>query len=189
MFFGPEQQGPMMVTIQDPVAGFQYTLDSQSRVAHRAELRQGNRQGGIGGGGGVIGGQIGGLMASRGIAVAPSATTAGTTGLARRVESSTESLGTQILEGVEVVGRRFTHTIPEGAQGNDRPMTSIQETWTSPTLKVTVLSKNTDPRSGESTMKLTDIVASEPDPALFQPPADYTVVDEKEPFTISHSVP
>jgi hypothetical protein len=65
--------------------------------------------------------------------------------------------------------------------GNDRPITTITETWTSPDLKTVVLSKSSDPRYGESTTKLTDIVMAEPDPALFQIPGDYSVVDEPAP--------
>jgi hypothetical protein len=41
-----------------------------------------------------------------------------------------------------------------------------------------------DPRSGEQTQKLINISRSEPDASLFQPPPDYTIVDEKADFTI-----
>ena len=41
-----------------------------------------------------------------------------------------------------------------------------------------------NPRSGEQTLKLININRSEPDPSLFQPPLDYTVVDEKADFAI-----
>jgi hypothetical protein len=49
---------------------------------------------------------------------------------------------------------------------------------------VVILSHMNDPRSGEQTLKLININRSEPDPSLFQPPPDYTVVDEKADFTI-----
>jgi hypothetical protein len=104
-------------------------------------------------------------------------------------KSVMESLGTQILEGVEVEGRRTTFTVPEGAQGNDRPITSTNEIWTSPKLKTAVLTKSVDPRNGENTMKLTNIILGEPDPALFQPPADFEVVDDKGPVTLRHQSP
>ncbi len=105
------------------------------------------------------------------------------------MEHSSESLGTQTMEGVTVEGHRTTTTIPVGVQGNDRPLVSTNETWTSPDLKVTVLMKNSDPRNGENIMRLTNITVGEPDPALFQPPADYTVVDEKGAFTIHFTTP
>jgi len=49
------------------------------------------------------------------------------------------------------------------------------------------LSKTTDSRSGEKTMRSTNISRAEPDPALFQAPPDYTVVDEAGPFSSSLS--
>jgi hypothetical protein len=38
--------------------------------------------------------------------------------------------------------------------------------------------------NGEFTRKLTNIERSDPDPSLFLPPADYSVVEEKGEFTI-----
>ena len=62
--------------------------------------------------------------------------------------------------------------------GNDRPLIRVMEYWTSPDLKLTVVSKNSDLRMGDSTMRLQNINRSEPDPALFRVPADYQIVDE-----------
>ena len=47
------------------------------------------------------------------------------------------------------------------------------EVWTSPDLKTIVYSKRTDPRMGEQTFKLTNIVRAEPDPSLFIVPSDF----------------
>ena len=74
-------------------------------------------------------------------------------------------------------------------KGNDRPLVSTSETWTSQDLHVPVLSKHNDPRSGESVTKLINISRAEPDPALFQAPSDYSVVDEQGPFTIKTTPP
>lgn len=52
---------------------------------------------------------------------------------------------------------------------------SICDTWISTDLKVTVLTETDDGQAGHSTMKLANIVRSEPNPVLFQIPADYTV--------------
>jgi hypothetical protein len=100
-----------------------------------------------------------------------------------------ESLGSQLIEGVVVEGKKTTTTIQVGMQGNDRPMTSTSETWFSPELRMTVLSKSTSPTSGENTMKLINISRAEPDPALFQVPPDYKVVDEQGPFTVEFTRP
>ena len=42
-----------------------------------------------------------------------------------------------------------------------------------------ILSKRSDPRFGESTYRVTNIVRSEPDAALFQIPSDYTIIDSR----------
>jgi hypothetical protein len=52
---------------------------------------------------------------------------------------------------------------------------TVNERWYSPELQTVVLSKNSDPRMGETTYRLTNISRGEPDPSLFQVPTDYTV--------------
>ena len=89
-----------------------------------------------------------------------------------------ESLGQQVIEGVQCEGRRVTSTIPVGAVGNDLPILVVNEQWYSPELQVYVLTKQSDPRSGETIYRLTNINRSEPDRALFEVPADYTLKDE-----------
>ena len=78
-------------------------------------------------------------------------------------------------------GRRTTSTWPAGSQGNDRSIAMISEIWTSPELNITILTKDSDPRSGENTTKLINISRAEPDPSLFQPPLDYTIIHEPTP--------
>ncbi|HYL77252.1 MAG TPA: hypothetical protein VEU96_23765 [Bryobacteraceae bacterium] len=90
----------------------------------------------------------------------------------------TEDLGTQVMEGLSVQGKRVTHTIPAGQMGNERPIETVTETWYSQDLQAVVMSKTIDPRNGESTYKLTNISRAEPDPALFQVPSDYTVTSD-----------
>ncbi len=87
-------------------------------------------------------------------------------------------LGTQTIEGVPARGTKITRTIPAGEMGNDLPLIITTETWYSPDLKLLVMSKSSDPRVGETTYKLTNISRAEPDPALFQIPADYTIKDQ-----------
>ena len=55
------------------------------------------------------------------------------------------------------------------------PIVTVTERWYSPELQVTVMNKRTDPRTGTTTYKLTNVNRSEPSPALFQVPADYTI--------------
>ena len=94
-----------------------------------------------------------------------------------RPEISNENLGSQTIEGLLAEGTRTTTTWPAGSIGNDRPITSTQERWISRDLGMEVLTKRSDPRSGDSTMKLTNISRSEPDASLFQPPAGSEIVD------------
>jgi TonB family protein len=96
-------------------------------------------------------------------------------GPASKHEVKKESLGKQTIEGVECEGTRTTITVPAGEIGNERPIETISERWYSPELQVVVMSRNSDPRSGENTYRLQNIVRSEPSPSLFQVPADYTV--------------
>ncbi|HWZ97058.1 MAG TPA: hypothetical protein VN025_04790 [Candidatus Dormibacteraeota bacterium] len=92
-------------------------------------------------------------------------------------QSNTEELGSQTMEGVVVNGVRTTHTIPAGQIGNERPIMIVTEVWTSPELKTIVYSKRSDPRMGEQTFRLTNIVRTEPSPSLFTVPSDFKIVD------------
>ena len=51
-------------------------------------------------------------------------------------------------------------------------------------LKISVLSKHSDPRTGEMTFKIPNLSRAEPDASLFQPPPDYQVVEDNGPVTI-----
>ena len=88
-----------------------------------------------------------------------------------------EELGTQVVEGVPATGTRTTTTIPAGAIGNEQPLLIVSEQWFSPELKVLVLTKHSDPRTGETIYRLTNILQTEPTRSLFEVPADYTLRD------------
>jgi hypothetical protein len=180
-------ESPMIIEIVDPIGQSRYTLDAQNKVAHRQELGA-SRPDTIaattpGGSGSATFAINGGAFGNRlGAATTPNAT--GKMIDPARPQMTTEKLASQTIEGVLVEGTRNTMTWPVGAQGNDRPITRTDETWMSPELKVVILHQTNDPRSGEQTQKLINIDRSEPDPSLFQPPPDYTIVDEKAGFTI-----
>jgi hypothetical protein len=99
-----------------------------------------------------------------------------------QAQVSTVDLGTDTMEGLSVNGLRTTRTIPEGQIGNDKAISIVAEVWTSPDLKIIVYSKRSDPRMGEQTFKLTNIVRAEPDASLFSVPADFKVVDSPQNF-------
>jgi hypothetical protein len=91
-----------------------------------------------------------------------------------------QELGKQIIEGVEAEGKRTTITIPAGEIGNERPIEIVSEQWYSPELQLVVMTRTSDPRSGETTYKLTNINRSEPAITLFEVPSDYTVKDRPQ---------
>lgn len=164
----------MIVEINDPISGFRYILDNYNRVAHRFSRPESAENASAP------------VRSSQEARALPQPTTSA---LARQAqasaaprsvgpETSIESLGTQVIEGVSAEGKRFTRTFPVGTVGNDRPIVSVSESWVSTDLNMTVLSKHSDPRSGEQITRMQNINRSEPDPALFRPPADYQVVDE-----------
>lgn len=86
-------------------------------------------------------------------------------------ELKRESLGTQIMEGVAVQGTRETRTVPAGTFGNEQAFDIASEAWYSADLHLAVLRKIRDPRVGETVWRLSDLKRSEPDPSLFQIPA------------------
>jgi TonB family protein len=92
-----------------------------------------------------------------------------------KVESRTEQLGTQMVEGIAAEGTRHINTIPAGAIGNERPIEIVSERWYSPELQMVILMKHVDPRYGESIQRLTNIDRSEPDASLFQVPDGYEI--------------
>lgn len=148
------QNGPATVIfLADPVAGYSYVLNPNTKVAMRREFRR------------PPGDQVPPPDASR-----PRPRANGND----RVETE---LGSQVIEGINCTGRSFTHTIPAGAIGNAQAIVDKTETWTSPDLQLVVLSKRSDPRSGQSTYTLTNIQRSEPDASLFQVPSDYKIED------------
>jgi hypothetical protein len=92
-----------------------------------------------------------------------------------KLDLKKESLGKQVIEGVECVGTKETATIPAGAVGNDRAIETVTERWYSPDLQLDVMTKTTDPRFGETTYRLGNIVRADQPKSLFEVPADYKV--------------
>ena len=167
---------PHLVFIQDPVAGTSYTLNLTDKTAWKNPMSSG----GPGGPGAAVGTFF--IQTASGPPPVPPPAPpmiALTKHLAtdEPLEANTESLGSQTMEGVVVNGVRTTHTIPAGQIGNDRPISIVTEVWTSTDLKTIISSKRNDPRMGEQTFRLTNIVRAEPDPSLFTVSADFKIVD------------
>jgi hypothetical protein len=184
----PAEFAPVEIT--DPVAGLRYVLDPSNQVAHQSQLPPRPVPPGIppmpgrGVAPGIApGGALGAARGGRGVAlqgVGIPVTPANPT----RPVTTSENLGAQTIDGVPVEGRKITTTYPAGSQGNDRPIVVTSETWNSPELRLMILSKTVDPRSGENIMRMDNLSRSEPDPGLFQVPPGYQIVEETGPFTI-----
>ena len=168
--------GPCVVTIVDPLAGFRYQIIPYSKVVERFAI-----------------------PVSRPPVIdppsdAPDMTVPGPIGVVtahaimdgavRRIgmagnhyKTTSEFLGTQMIDGIVATGGRVVTTLDAGAAGNDQEVAVSHEMWVSPQLRVLVLRKLLDPRYGNTIWRLKDISLAEPDPALFRPPVDYTIKD------------
>jgi hypothetical protein len=154
---------PKAVFIHDPVAGTSYVLDPAARTARQnTHIQSAGAE-------------------QDAVAHSPNAERANHAH-ARNSQATTEELGTQVMEGLTVTGKRITRTIPAGQAGNEKPLQSVTEIWYSQDLQAIVMSKTTDPRSGVSTYQLTSISRAEPDATLFQVPAGYSVTQGGGPM-------
>ncbi|MDQ2841078.1 MAG: hypothetical protein M3Y72_08580 [Acidobacteriota bacterium] len=147
------ERGSTTITfISDPVAGYTYVLNPNSKVAMRREFKP-----------------------RSGEQSPPPPPDGATTPDAKgRVESD---LGQQTINGVIAAGKSITRTIPAGAIGNAQPIVEKSDIWTASDLQVVVLSKHSDPRSGNTTYTLNNIQRTAPKAELFQVPSDYSVKD------------
>lgn len=181
---------PHIVFIMDPVAQISYTLNLTDKTAQKLAP-----SGAVVGGGGTVGtgpvtstkaffGQSAGVSAAGGPlpALPPPMFIQKAVIAEDDSQATTEDLGTQTMEGLQVTGVRTTRTIPAGEIGNEKPIVIVTEVWTSPDLKTVVYSKRSDPRMGEQIFKLTNITRAEPDASLFIVPADFRVTDGPQNF-------
>ena len=86
-----------------------------------------------------------------------------------------EDLGQQTIEGVIATGTRTTTTIPAGSIGNEQPIVIVSEQWFSSELQVLIMTKHSDPRTGETSYRLSNVVQTEPARTLFEVPGDYKI--------------
>lgn len=153
------ESGRPAVFIHDPVAQSVYVLDPQQKTARKMTFVAHD------------------LESSAG----PNSAAPTDSGVAHRHGQrfggtvKTESLGTQVIDGLEVEGTRRTVTIPVGAVGNDQPIESVSERWYSPDLQVVVKSIHSDPRFGQTVYQLSNIRRGDQPASLFEVPSDFTI--------------
>jgi hypothetical protein len=165
------------VMISDPTTGKSYVFDSRgmlqseaavagtsARITAERKMTEGA----------AAAGQI---TVSERVAVGGAAGGAGAStvyfvnGAPEKGETAKEDLGQQAVQGVAATGTRTTTTIPAGAIGNEQPIKIVSEEWYSPELQVLVQTRHSDPRTGETTYRLSNIDRSEPAKSLFDAPA------------------
>ena len=158
---------PQLVTINDPVAKTHYSLDAERKVAIQMPMLFTARVEAPAGRTFVA------RTETREFVATPPLVSAYAT------DPRTEMLGTKEIEGVAAEGTRVTVAIPAGAIGNQAPIEIVNERWYSPELQTVVYSRRSDPRFGETTYRLTNIVRAEPPAELFQVPPDFTVEEAR----------
>jgi hypothetical protein len=156
--------GKTVTVIMDPVAHFVAILDPAAKTAHKNPIPAEMVKGSVS----VTKGQVKVLMGND-------------SGRNLQVNSGyqlmMEDLGESFVNGLMAKGKRETLNVAPGAIGNDRSLQVVDERWFASDLQVLVKSVNSDPRFGETTYQLTNIVRVMQDPALFQIPPDYTISD------------
>ena len=191
--------GNPTISIVDPVAGVSYALDPEKRIAWKTPVQAGinimskldairpeagvRRRTGDGPEPPMVGGVVEMRPKEGGVPGRVETMSVETTGgfvTMRRFpaggeQHKEEALPSRVMEGVRVEGVRTTRTIAAGAIGNEWPITSVSEEWTSPDLQVLVLTERKDPRNGDSSYRLQRIVRGDPAASLFQVPSDYEV--------------
>ncbi len=173
---------PKTVFINDPVAGVNYVLDANSKTANVMHNVMRESPGALAQKIQIMDGAGPGIAGAIRINAGASASAAAVPEMKR------ESLGSQMIEGVMADGTRMSRTIPAGQIGNDQPINVVTETWYSQELQTTVMTKTSDPRTGETVYRLTNINRAEPDPALFSVPSGYTVNEGKQVRIINGAV-
>jgi hypothetical protein len=148
------------IEISDPVAGTNYLLEPEQKIARQMP-------GPIGMQIRTKGGPGGGNVFYRDFKESKKES--------KEAEAKTESLGIETVGGVNAEGTRTTRTIAAGEIGNEKPITIISERWYSPDMQMEVKSMHSDPRFGNTTYTLTNIQRTEPAATLFAVPAGYTI--------------
>src|SRR5215469_10316595 len=87
-----------------------------------------------------------------------------------------EELGQKTIDDLNLIGSREITTLNAGVVGNQKTEPIVKEFWYSPRLQINVITKRFDPRFGSQNFVVSNVNQSEPDPKLFEPPADYRVV-------------
>lgn len=141
------------VVISDPVAGKQYLLRPDQKIAYEMPGRGMKGPGNGGPGNHQWKGNAEANVQKEAITTAPS-----------------------MNFGVNVEGTQYTRIIPPGQIGNTNAIKIVSQRWYSPDLQIVVMSTHTDPRFGSTSYTLTNIKQQEPAAVMFTVPPGHTVI-------------
>ncbi|MGH9897684.1 MAG: hypothetical protein ACRD4L_02380 [Pyrinomonadaceae bacterium] len=149
------EDGPL-VTISDTVSGITYLFDlnTKEKIARRIDLKKF--------------GQTRGPAGQQRF------------NASKEIYSSVNggSLGTQLIDGIEVTGTEYVSVIPADSKfGNREAIRTIFQMWTSEELQLTLLMTEKGPLNGEKSVRYKNIRRVDPDPKLFEVPEGYRIVD------------
>jgi hypothetical protein len=152
------------VSIVDPITRIRYVLNTEGQTAVKYPMRPGDEQPGTY----AFGILVAGDSLARSIAATP-------------LQSSRQDLGSRSILGFSAMGVRDTITIPAHLVGNDSPINIVTDTWFSTEHRFVVLQETSDPRSRNAVRRAKNVRLTQPDPSLFQVPANYAVVEAAPP--------
>jgi len=92
-----------------------------------------------------------------------------------------EDLGTTTLNDLDAKGTWRTFTVPAKLSGTGAPVEVVDEYWYSEDLRINLLVRRSDPRTGVQTVAISSIERVEPAPAFFEVPEGYKTVDVTPP--------
>jgi hypothetical protein len=84
-----------------------------------------------------------------------------------------EDLGVHEIDGVSAHGVRVSQSIPAESSGTGKEILTTDEYWYSEDLRINLILRHSDPRTGSVTMSVTKIQRTDPDPSRFQIPEGY----------------
>jgi hypothetical protein len=82
----------------------------------------------------------------------------------------------ETIEGLRADGKRTVWTIEAGKIGNEKPITIVNEVWSSPELGITLRTRDVDPVVGEDSFGVRNVARGEPEAQLFRVPAEFAKV-------------
>jgi hypothetical protein len=152
------------VWIQDPIAGFNAVLDTNTRTARKLITPQRAAVAAASSSKQALPPPASGVNATQSTGVSGS-------------PPAPVDLGKKVVAGYLSSGKQYTTTIPVGAVGNILPVVTTSEVWVADELHLPVSSKTSNSLNGDHTTLYGNIqvVTTTLDPSLFAIPPDYQV--------------